>query len=229
MTWLEDSINRLPEPKGEVLAYLLYRGFRPDTIKELNLKVWDCPPVPKEFSKIYGRRGSRLEGKIIVPLYTPKGGVLGFEARSIDKELFQYRLPNSKWNPAFIGINKFMGSVWSGARIWIVEGLYDYAVLRRVLPPDQVVLATLRAAMTHRHIKFLVRFSRGGVNLVYDNDSTGRAAILGEGRKRGLLTLLRSKGVYMVEDHRYLGKDPADLWLKGKDLALRKHFGGLSW
>lgn len=229
MEWLEKTINQLPEPSGEALSYLEYRGMLPETIKELNLKIWNNPPVPSAFSKTYGPRGAKLGGMIVVPLYTPRGKVLGFEARSVKKDLFQYRLLNSKWNPAFIGLNHFMPLIWSGAKIWIVEGLYDYAVLRRTLSPDQVVLATLRAAMTRRHINFLARFSKSGVRLAYDNDPPGRAAILGDGKKRGLLHSLRRNGVSLVEDHRYLGKDPADLWLKGKDQALKENFGGLLW
>ena len=229
MEWLEETISRLPEPTGDALKYLEYRGVLPETIKELNLKLWNNPTTPSHFSQVYGQRGSRLGGMIVVPLYTPRGKILGFEARSVKKDLFQYRLPNSKWNPAFLGLNRFMSSIWSGSKIWIVEGLYDYAVLRRVIPPNQAVLATLRAAMTHRHIKFLSRYSRGGVRLAYDNDPSGRSAIVGDGKKRGVLHSLRRNGVTLVEDHRYLGKDPADLWLKGKDQALRENFGGSLW
>ena len=119
-----------------------------------------------------------------------------------------------------------MPLIWSGAKIWVVEGLFDYAALYRVVPSHETVLATLKAAMTLRHINFFTRFAKGGVYLTYDNDPTGRSAIHGGGKKAGILNQLKSHGVKEVVDYRYLGKDPGEVWLKGKDQALRKSFVG---
>lgn len=222
--WLSETISQLPDPEGSLLDYLLYRGLTETLIKELGLKVWAPSPVPASFSKIYGFQGKSLTGFIICPLHTPRGSLLGFEARSIKKDLVQYRLPNAKWNPALIGLNRAMPKIWSGAKIWVVEGLFDYAALCRVLPPQEVALATLKAAMTPRHINFFTRFAKGGVSLAYDNDPTGRTAIQGNQEKRGILHRLRSNGVQGVVDFRYAGKDPGEVWLKGRDQALHRLF-----
>ena len=218
--WLSDAIEQLPSPKGDLRDYLLYRGMTEPLIKDLGLKVWSPVPVPDSFSRTYGHQGKNLNDFIICPLHTPRGSLLGFEARSLKKDLVQYRLPNARWNPALIGLKQAMPKIWGGAKIWIVEGIFDYAALCRSVPSHEVVLATLRAAMTHRHIKFFTRFARGGISLVYDNDPTGRAAIQGTQEKKGILHRLRSNGVKMVVDFRYAGKDPGDVWLRGREQAL---------
>ena len=224
--WLDGIIAQLPVPSGQVLDYLLYRGLTDSLIEELKLKVWSPSLTPSSFSRRYGQHGKKLTGSIICPLFTPRGQLLGFEARSLKKDLVQYRLPVAKWNPALLGINRAMPRIWEGAKIWVVEGLFDYAALCRVLPPHEVVLATLKAAMTFRHFNFFARFAKGGVHLTYDNDPTGRIAIHGDEEKKGILNQLKYHGVKGVVDYRYLGKDPGGVWLKGKDQALKHSFMG---
>ena len=164
-----------------------------------------------------------------LPLFTPRGDMIGIEARSIEKDLTGYRIPHSKWSPAWVTTKNASEAMWNNGRVWVVEGFFDLVALVRVVPETDVVIATLRAGMNQTQVEHLRRFARNGVVVVYDNDEAGRRAAFGYregGRKRfGVVDYLERVGLH-VTPCRYVGKDPGDIWLKTGDRGLLKAFGG---
>lgn len=228
----------------EAVGYLLGRGMRESTIERLGIAMWRTPNAPcpdEEFAERYKRQyggGLFLDGRLTCPCYSPRGELIGFEARTWEpgsgKHITDYRLPEARWNPFFLGLTPdVMERIYNGADVWIVEGLYDLAPLERVVPPGDVVLATVRAKLGDAHVEFLRRYVRRPgqmVHIVYDNDETGQKQTYGwvddkTGKHRwGALDYLKRVGV----EHRAIpyrgGKDPGEIWDSGGEEALRRAF-----
>lgn len=217
---------------------MLGRGARPVTIENLRLVTWDSLPEPspdESFRKSFGPRGENLEDLLICPLYSPRGEILGFEARGTRRKyISQYKLtPQGFWNPVWIGLHpQAMERIWDGALIWVVEGQFDLYALEWALSEQSVVLGSLRAHLTPEHIEFLRRMSLRGceVRMVYDLDESGRRGTVGgvnprTGRKvRGALEALGRVGVRCADVPYRGGSDPGEIWDSGGAVAVRNAF-----
>lgn len=245
--WLARVLAQAPLGEG-CEGYLLGRGATPTHMDDLGLREWVDPgPSPDPvFNEEFGddpdrgiRGLSRLRGKLVYPLWGPTGRLLGIEARSWqgEKRISQYMLPEAKWNPVFIGLTaRNMRRIWEGADVAIVEGLFDLVAVDRIASKpeawagsrrDCVVLATLRARVTRRHVDFLRRHCRGMVHMVYDNDDTGLKQTHGDPAKNlwGAIRTLERVGLF-CEAVRYTGKDPGAVWDSGGEELLLRVFEG---
>lgn len=242
MNWLADHFKTLALDEDHE-GYFLGRGAKYDSIQRLGVRTWkplpDVAPCPV-FQERYGDpskggegRGEWLDGWAVWPLYCPRGRILGFEGRPApDKRVTRYLLGEAEWHPLWLGLTPTeMRRIWEGADIWIVEGIFDLFALEWAIPEGDVVLSSLRARLTFKHVEFLRRFARGPaqwVRMVYDNDETGRKGVhdwtddTGKLRWGGLRRLDRV-GVKAVEV-KYRGKDPGDIWNQGGASAVRAAF-----
>jgi hypothetical protein len=233
--WLSEALKgcKLEESTE---GYLLGRGAKEESYEDLRCVTWGHPykepPDDEAFRARYAPpRGLNLYGWLVCPIYSPKGKVLGFEARNTErKALTEFLLPEAAWSPVWLGLTRAaMERVWAGGDIWIVEGLFDLFPLEWVVPPEDVVLGTLRARLTDKHVEFLRRFCTGWVHMVYDRDEQGRKATHGwtdqTGRRRwGALDKLNRVGVSSRDVPYTGGKDPGEVWDKGGVGALRRAF-----
>jgi len=221
----------LTEP---VEGYLLGRGAKEETYRALGVTTWQRPLEPIEdpsFRNKYGPWGDMLVGRLVCPLYSPRGKLIGFEARSIErKSLSEYLLPEASWNPVFLGLcTETMARIWAGGDVWIGEGLFDKFPMEWVVPEKDVVLATLRARLADRQLEFLRRFCRGWVHLAYDRDAQGRKATFGwtdeTGKRRwGAIDKLKRVRVPCRDVPYVGGKDPGEIWDHGGVAAMRAAF-----
>lgn len=237
--WLEAALATCSLPE-EAAGYAMGRGMAEHRIHDLGLVVWDSDALDdaapdKAFRDDHKDRGQRWDGRLCTPIRCPRGKLIGVEARawSGEKRISQYLLPEANWNPVFLGLtSSVMDRVWQGGDIWIVEGLFDMAAMEHVVPPTDTVLATLRARLSDRHVRFLRRFCRGTVNLVYDNDETGRRQTFGyvdeaTGKRRwGALESLKRVGVKARDVPYRGGKDPGEIWERSGSEGLRRAFVG---
>ena len=96
--WLENALAQ-SELTEEARYYLLGRGATDEVIRSWNLKCFEPPaePCPQQsLHKHYGAHFERVEGKIIFPLYSPGGKLLGFDSRSVEqKDLLRVLLPDA--------------------------------------------------------------------------------------------------------------------------------------
>ena len=232
MNWLEEILAG-SVLTDEVEDYLLGRGAKDTLIREEGIVTWEPTkaPVPDAtFRSRYGIHGEKLDGHLMIPVRSPKGTLIGFEARSIrQKVISDFRLPEAAWNPFWLGTRRAMQKIWAGGDVWVVEGLFDLCPLEWAIPARDAVLASVRARLANTHIEFLRRFCKGRVRMAYDRDSAGRQGILGwkdeTGKWRpGALDRLRKAGV-RCEDVMYAGgKDPGEIWDRGGAKAIQAAF-----
>ncbi|MFA6234140.1 MAG: toprim domain-containing protein [Bacteroidota bacterium] len=231
MNWLEEFLAECTLTE-EVEGYLLGRGAKESTISGEKIVTWK--PLPQkapdeDFRKWCGDRGERLTGYLVCPVRSPKGTLLGFEARCITrKKIMDFRLPESKWCPFWLGLQMGMKKIWGGGNVWVVEGLFDKCPMEWVVPETDAVLASVRAHLTREHVEFLRRYCKGMVHMVYDNDPTGRKPTHGyiddTGKKvYGAVSRLEKVGL-KCRDVPYSGKDPGVIWDKGGVAALKTAF-----
>ena len=243
--WLEAAFASFSLPE-ETEGYCLGRGITESRIRDLGLVVWDhraiATPAPDpvfregngDKERGYGSRGQRLDGRLCTPLRGPCGRVIGFEARVWDgpKKVSQYLLPDAGWNPVLIGLTPTtMRRLWDGADVWVGEGLFDMGAMEHVVPAKDVAFAALRARISDMHACFFKRHCRGWVNLVFDNDETGRKQTHGytdtaTGKRRwGALEVLARVGVRARDVPYRGGKDPGEIWERQGTVGLRRAFG----
>ena len=211
-------------------------------IEGLDIGVWpshfpeDFGPAPSgPFHWRHGPQGNGgnpkmtpLTDTLIIPLYSPRGGLIGLESRGIEeKKLTRFLLPSAQWNPVFIGLPLGMERIRAGGTIWIVEGVFDLGPLQLAVAETDVVLSSLRARLTDQHVEFLRRHARGGVHMVYDNDETGQRGTHDwhddNGKLRwGALTRLSYAGVECRAIPYAGGKDPGEIWEQTGTEGLRK-------
>lgn len=231
MNWLEEHLAECTLTE-EVEGYLLGRGAKEGTLAGERIVTWKPMKIKapdEKFRTWYGDYGGRISGYLVTPVRSPRETFLGFEARCIThKKIADYRLPEAKWCPFWIGLQVGMQKIWDGGDIWIVEGLFDKCSIEWFVPEKDAVLASVRAHLTREHVEFLRRFCKGWVHMVYDNDTTGRNATHGfmdESGKRipGALDQLTRVGV-LCRDVPYSGKDPGVIWDRGGAQAVRAAF-----
>ena len=203
-------------------GYLFGRGATAERIESLELCTWIAPATKApdlNFNTKFGERGTWVSGWLACPLYAPQGKLIGVEFRNtIRKRILYYMLePDSKWIPAWIGIQQAMPCLWSKCEVWVVEGLFDLFALDWVMPKGVVILSSLKARLTQNHIRFLRRFS-SAVCMVYDMDDAGQ-----RGTRKAIYDL-KEAGVICRSLFYAGGKDPGEIWDRSGVEGLKKSF-----
>lgn len=215
--WLQQALQQSPLQEASK-QYLLARGAKSTLIKRwgfCNFKPpqEDCPD-PKY--KNFGRHFEAFRNKLITPLWSPRGVLMGFDSRTPERrDLRRFFLPEAHWNPVWIGMPWAMPLIWDKRPIWVVEGGPDAFALKRVVKDP--VLGSGPAGLSYNQIEFLKRWG-GDVNFCLDRDKTGiRAA-------RKAMKQLRPHGVQCRDIPFRGGKDPNSIYEKGGDEALERAF-----
>ena len=221
--WIEAVLSHSPldEPSQ---VYLKGRGVDEDS--SIQFYTWKPPETPApcaRFTHHFGAQGQKLKGSLITPIRSPRGSILGFEARRWDKEgskkVRQYRTDRAEWNPYILGAERAFQSLWDNGDLWIVEGIFDLIALEKVIPSCDAVCTTLRAGMDLSTLPMLSRFYRKAstIYIAYDNDETGRKK--GEWLVHKMTTLGMRAVLY-----KYRGKDPNEVWTQGGERLMRQTF-----
>lgn len=239
MSWLVDhlikSAQDVPEP---LLGYCLGRGLPYALFKEMGVGLWTAleEPCPDpDFRTKYGDYGEKLHHWMSVPIWSPRGHVVGVEFRRWDgqKSHQKYFLPDAEWVPAYIGlVPSALHRIWKGGDVWLVEGLFDLA-LSHVTPPQDVVLACGFAKITRNQATFLQRFMtpQARVHVCFDMDDTGQKMAKGYVHPTtgthvwGAVEVLNRMGLSARLVQFRFGKDPGEVWEAGGASRLRDAFG----
>lgn len=199
------------------LAYLQERGFTAGTIKHFGLgyapDAWDAllraataHHIPAETLERAGlviprKDGSghydRYRGRIIFPIFSHVGKVLGFGGRILDAAADQPKYINSPetrvYNKSRVLYGLYQGkqAIRRREEVILVEGYTDVMALHQA--GVEHVVASSGTALTEEQVKMLGRYARRVV-LLYDADAAGAGAAL-----RGIdLVLARGLSVYAV-------------------------------
>ncbi|MBC7189060.1 DNA primase, partial [Candidatus Aerophobetes bacterium] len=202
-------------PSSEIfLNFCRKKGFSPERLKELGL-VKSRP----EDGELY----AYFRHRIIFPIFSLSGRVIGFGARVIDESLPKYI--NSPQSVLFdkgknlYGLHLALREIRKKREAILVEGYTDVIALHQEGITNTV--ASLGTSLTTGQAWILKRYA-DTVFLAYDEDSAGEMATL-----RGIDLLLES-GLQVKIIELPPGKDPADMvkeegvkrFLEAKDRAL---------
>jgi len=236
--WLTREVLKAAEDIPEDLeGYVLGRGLPESLMLEMKVGLTrrsETPAPDPVFRERNGNYGQHRAGWLSIPFWSPKGRIVGIEYRRWDgeKEMRDYRLPETHWIPVFIGLTpSVLQKIWDGGDVWLVEGVFDLT-LAHVVPETDAVLACSTARLTRSQTDFLARFlsSSAMAHVAFDEDETGRKMALGyteeKTGKRVVGALERLERVQINNRHvRYRGgKDPGEIWEAGGKPALIKAF-----
>jgi DNA primase len=236
--WLNREILRAAAELSEELeGYVLGRGLPERLMQEMRVGLCmraEDPAPDSTFRKRNGDYNQHRAGWLSIPLWSPRGKIIGVEYRRWDgeKEMRDYRIPESKWVPVFIGLTpSALQRIWDGGDVWLVEGVFDIA-LAHVVPEGDVVLGCGTARLSRPQTNFLARFlsSSSMVHVAFDEDEVGQKMVTGYTDDKtgkwvtGVLGWLDR--VHVNSRHvRYRGgKDPGEIWEAGGKPALLKAF-----
>jgi len=157
-----------------------------------------------------GEYYARLQRRIIFPIHSSAGAIVGFGGRALDGNLAKYiNSPQTKlFNKSRLlyGYHLAKDEIYKKKEIIVCEGYLDVIMLHQV--GFKRAVATLGTALTSEHLP-LLRKGEPKVILAYDGDSAGVNAALKASK------LLVSNGfdgrVVLFPD----GKDPADMAQSG--------------
>ena len=235
--WLTEALlSSAEDTPPEAEGYVLGRGLPSRLMEEMRVGLWQCPSgqAPDEvFAGRHGATGHRVDRWLTIPLWSPRGRVLGVEFRTWEgeKKVSKYHLPESAWAPVFVGLTPSnLDRIWAGGDVWLVEGVFDLA-LAHATPKRDAVLSTGGAKITSRQVAFLQRFlsPHAMVHVVFDMDETGQKMVQGythpeTGRRVwGVLQRLERAQV-QCRSIQYRGKDPSAVWAVGGARHLRSVF-----
>ncbi len=134
---------------------------------------------PGEGEAIESKRYDRFRNRIMFPILSARGDVIGFGARAMGDEQPKYL--NSPETPVFskgsglYGLFEARPAMREAGEVWVVEGYMDVVMLAQFGLHQAV--ATLGTATTEDHLRLLSRQSSKLV-FMFDGDSAGRKAAL---------------------------------------------------
>jgi len=194
--------TNLVSPAGQkAREYLRQRGFSKEITEKFRLGYalprWD--DLAKKFSEnaealemlglvLRGKDGSlhdRFRDRLIFPIWSPGGDIIGFAGRTLSDEEPKYinisNTPLFEKGTVLYGLNFARGAARASETLIIVEGYTD--VISAHQSGIENVVAGMGTALTANQAQLLRRFA-SRVILAYDRDAAGRAAML-----RGLANL----------------------------------------
>lgn len=181
------------------LGYFKERGYIQETLKKYHLGY--CPQKGDSFAETAlkkgykkdlliksglvlesaGRLKDRFVGRVIFPIYSLSGRVLGFGGRTLRKDKKTAKYVNSPESAIYhksqvlYGLHQARKSISTIDRCYLVEGYTD--VLSLVQNGIENVVASSGTALTPQQIRLIKRFTKN-VTVLYDGDEAGIKASL---------------------------------------------------
>ncbi|MCT4377074.1 DNA primase [Leuconostoc suionicum] len=129
-------------------------------------------------NSVSGDMRDRFSGRIVWPIKTERGQVVGFSGRALDAEN-SIKYMNSPESPFFTkgrilyNLNRAKNVIKQTGTAMIFEGFMD--VISAHMADEKVGVATMGTALTPDHIRQLSRIAKR-VLLIYDSDEAGQNA-----------------------------------------------------
>lgn len=218
--WLEEALAEC-SLADEATDYLMGRGAHPETISRWGIRTFECPSTPCPDFSLHRRYGPHFEvfrNKVLYPLRSGRGTLLGFDSRSVGlKDELRFLLPESAWQAVWIGLPDAMEGVWSGLDILVVEGRYDVFAMKHIYSGP--ILGSGPAHLSWKQVEWLRRWARGRVLIAYDRDAAGRL-----GTDKGITNLRHVQVACSEVVYGKAGDDPGLIYDRGGVAALRAAF-----
>jgi DNA primase, catalytic core len=203
-TWAQNYFTTIlhehTEGKSVGLRYFAERGFREDTIRKFqlgySLDQWDA--LFKESQRkgykqellektgliiAYdnGKVNDRFRGRVLFPIHTVSGKVVGFGGRILKKDEKTAKYVNSPESEIYHKSNELYGmyfakqSVVKMDKCFLVEGYTDVISMHQA--GIENVVASSGTALTPGQIRMIHRFTNN-ITVLYDGDAAGIKAAL---------------------------------------------------
>ncbi len=218
--WFQKQMNDTVDGRAVGLAYFRQRGFRDDLIKKFQLGF--CPDKydaqwqaakAEGFNEDYilktglcirneqGKTYDRFHNRVIFPIHTISGKVVGFGGRVLDSRTkgVSIKYQNSPESVIYSKKRELYGLFFAKKAIvkedlcYLVEGYTDVMAMHQ--QGVENVVASSGTALTHEQIRLIHRFTEN-ITVIYDGDAAGIKAsqrgidmLLAEGMTVRLLLL----------------------------------------
>jgi len=196
-----ENITKNKQGRAVGMSYFIERGFREDIITKFQLGY--CLDEPEGFTKEALAKGYKLEylekagltktkddrhfdffrGRVMFPIHSVAGKVLGFGGRTLKTEKSVAKYFNSPetelYNKSKIlyGLYFAKNSIIKLDRCFLVEGYTDVISLHQ--SGLENVVASSGTSLTHDQIKLIKRYT-DNITILYDGDAAGiRASFRG--------------------------------------------------
>lgn len=196
-----ENITKNKQGRAIGMSYFIERGFREDIITKFQLGY--CLDEPEGFTKKALAKGYKLEylekagltktkddrhfdffrGRVMFPIHSVAGKVLGFGGRTLKTEKSVAKYFNSPetelYNKSKIlyGLYFAKNSIIKLDRCFLVEGYTDVISLHQ--SGLENVVASSGTSLTHDQIKLIKRYT-DNITILYDGDAAGiRASFRG--------------------------------------------------
>jgi len=193
--YFNETLTKSQRGKAIGLSYLKERGFSDETIKKFNLGYcldeWSAftdQALAKGYNlefldqtgltivKENGKKFDRFKGRVMFPIHSISGRVLGFGGRTLlsDKKVAKYL--NSPESPIYhksdvlYGIYQAKSSIIKNNTCYLVEGYTDVISLHQ--SGVENVVASSGTALTKGQINLIKRFTPN-ITVLYDGDAAG--------------------------------------------------------
>jgi DNA primase len=208
--WFKTQLHETQEGKAIGLSYFKERGFTDETMETFmlgysprNASAFAEYAIDKKYSEkallesgisMQNERGwlDRFRGRVMFPIHSISGRVLGFGGRVLEKNAKAAKYLNSPENPIYHKSNVLYGLYQAKQEIvkldeaYLVEGYTDVMSFHQ--NGVRNVVSSSGTALTEGQIGMLNRFTKN-ITLVYDGDAAGiRASFRG-------LDLMLAQGV----------------------------------
>lgn len=189
-----DNIVNSNEGKKIGLSYFVERGFRQDIIEKFQLGY--CLNVSDDFTKAAQEKGFKLEylekvgltkskddrhfdffrGRVMFPIHSVSGRVLGFGGRTLSSEKKIAKYFNSPesiiYNKSEIlyGLHFSKGDIIKYDNCFLCEGYTD--VISMFQAGIQNVVSSSGTSLTREQIRLVKRYTKN-ITILYDGDAAG--------------------------------------------------------
>lgn len=209
--YFQSTLTLHEEGRAVGLSYFVERGFSEVTMKKFHLGF--CPSDKKSFHEAALSKGFQKEyllktglcyekeqtqtlvdnfwGRVIFPIMSVSGQVLGFGARVLDSRTkgVQMKYKNSAESSLFVKRNELYGiyqakqAIGKEDRVFLVEGYTDVISMHQA--GIENVVASSGTSLTTGQISLMRRYTKN-VTVLYDGDAAGIKA-----SERGIDLLLQ--------------------------------------
>jgi len=234
----EDNLFNEEEGKTIGLSYFRERGFRQNTLKKFN--VGYSPDKWDGFTKKAQADGYKLDylvktgltiqkedktfdrfsGRVIFPIHSLSGQVLGFGGRTLKKDDKTAKYLNSPESDIYhksrilYGIYHARKAIMQDDKCYIVEGYTDVLSLHEA--GIENVVASSGTALTREQVRLIKRFTNN-ISILYDGDEAGIKASL-----RGI-DLVLEEGMNVKVTALPAGEDPDSFSRKKSSTEFREY------
>lgn len=212
--WDKHQIGYAPEGWNELTYFLRNKRLPLPWAVEVGLLVAKEPD----------RHYDRFRDRIMFPVLSSAGEVLGFSGRTLQTEGNEAKYLNSpesvvfKKGEAFLGLALAKSAIRKAKYAVLVEGNFDYLSLH--LKGIEEAVAPMGTALTPGQVRVLRRFASDSVILCYDADNAGQKA------SRRAIPLLLEGGLFPKVAKLPEKEDPDSFARKSTQETLQAFFRG---